>query len=63
MTNREKVVEEAKRRIRGESWFKGVCVNHIPNEQDCEDNFEHCVNQVILETEMWDNPDFLKEKK
>lgn len=56
--NQTKVFKEAKKRLSKYNWFKGVCLDNFPEENDCANNFIDCVNSVILETEMYDNPNF-----
>ena len=52
------VANSAKKRLQDKPWFKGVCIDDFPSDQEIDDDFEGCVSQVELQTAMWDAPDF-----
>lgn len=59
----QKVIDAVKVRLEKYSWFKGVCLDRLPNDIDIEFDFEDAVDMVAMDTEYWDNPNLLKEKK
>ena len=52
------VFAEAKRRLEKRSWFRGVCLDNFPDEEECILNFEESVGEVAHETSFWDDPDY-----
>jgi hypothetical protein len=52
--NQIKVLAAAKQKINQEAWFRGICVDHVPTEQECIDDFAGAVNSVVCETMYWD---------
>jgi hypothetical protein len=56
--SQNKVFEEAKKRLKKKKWFRGICVDNLPSDKDCRDDFEGAVSELIFETAMWDNPNF-----
>ena len=50
-----RLIEEVRRRLKRESWFRGVCLDHLPSDDEIACDFEGCVEGLIVETEMWDN--------
>lgn len=57
--SQQKVFDSARQKLKDKKWFRGICLDNFPDEQDCKDNFDDCVAQVCFETEMWDDPNFL----
>jgi hypothetical protein len=55
----QKVFDEAKRQLQHEPWFKGICMDNFPTDEAIADNFADAVSDVVLETFMWDDPDFV----
>lgn len=53
-----KVFNEAKARLSRKAWYKGVCADHFPDDQQCANEFERAVSNVIWETAQWDDPNF-----
>lgn len=49
-----KVFEAAKARLEKESWFRGVCCDRFPSDQEIDKDFNEAVTHVIMETEWWD---------
>lgn len=47
-------IAEARKKLKGYSWFTGVCIDSLPHEEYCERNFEEVVEQMIFETWFWD---------
>lgn len=50
-----RVFNEAKRRLKNETWYRGVCCDNFPTHQECVDDFEQAVRSVIGETALWDD--------
>jgi hypothetical protein len=58
-TKRDQVIAAVRDRLHRFDWFKGVCRDQIPSEDEItEANFAEVVDQVALDTESWDNPNF-----
>ena len=52
-----KVLNEAKRRLKHKKWYRGICVDNVPKDGDIKLNgFEWAVHEIIYETEFWDAP-------
>ena len=57
----QKVVESAKSQLSGEPWFRGVCIDSLPRDREIErDGIEEHASQLVIETAMWDDPEFLR---
>lgn len=54
----QQVFDTVKKRIEYEYWFKGVCVDNFPADEEIDKDFSSAVNNVQMETELWDNPAF-----
>lgn len=54
--NQQKVFEAASEQLEKYSWYNGTCMNDFPTEEDCKQNFNDCVAQVVMETMYWDAP-------
>lgn len=54
--NQIKVLEAAKQKIGTEVWFRGICMDNFPSEQDCIKDFDGEVGGVVCETMYWDAP-------
>jgi len=56
----QQVFNEAKRRLRNEPWFCGICGDDFPVDADILADFEGSVTGVMFATAMWDDPNFLE---
>ena len=54
----QRVFDEAKSQLEDEPWFKGICMDNFPEDVEISENFDDAVTGVVLETSMWDDPDF-----
>ena len=51
----KEVFKAAKNSLQGKSWYKGICMDNFPTDKEIErDGIESAVQQVCMETEMWD---------
>lgn len=57
--SQNKVFNEALKRLESEKWFRGVCCDNFPDDNECKEDFENAVKSVMFETAMWDDPDFI----
>ncbi len=57
--NQKRVFEEAKRRLQSEPWYKGVCIDNLPDEDYCIENFEDAVSMLEFDTALWDDPSMI----
>ena len=48
------VYNEAKRRLKEEPWFHGVCMDEFPLDSACRDHFEDAIESVVAATMFWD---------
>lgn len=53
----QKVIDTVIQRLKHEPWFRGVCLDALPSDQEIEKDFEEAVEQLILDTAYWDDPD------
>jgi hypothetical protein len=56
----EAVIEAAKVYLREKHWFRGVCIEDMPSDEAIDENFKGCVDFVIFQTAMYDDPEFFK---
>lgn len=57
----EQVKERARLLLQDEPWFRGVCLDNFPTDEDIRrDGVDEHAQQVALETAMWDDPTFLR---
>lgn len=53
----QEVVKRAKEILKDEPWFKGICLDHLPDDWDIErDGVEAVAQQLVLDTSYWDGP-------
>ena len=52
----QKVLLEVEKRLQGKPWFKGICTDKIPSDEDIKKDFLRAVQLVQMETEYWDKP-------
>lgn len=55
----QKVVQEAQRRIARNPWYNGLCIDELPTDKDCKENFADAVETLVGGTEIWDAPQVL----
>lgn len=56
----EKAINKARENLQGNVWYKGICLDGLPTDQEIMDDFEGSVMMIELETAQWDDPDFLR---
>lgn len=60
-TLQQQVINRAKAQLEHEPWFRGVCVDSLPRDFEIErDGVEEHASQLVIETAMWDDPNFLR---
>jgi hypothetical protein len=59
----QKVSDAAKEQLKEYKWFRGVCVNDFPSDQQISEDFEGAVTEVAMTTAMWDSNDFFDLNK
>jgi len=51
----KEVFRKAKEALQNQSWFKGICMDNFPTDQEIDkEGIEDSVSSVCMETEMWD---------
>lgn len=50
------VVKSAANRMKHKSWFRGVCLDKLPEDEAIKKNYKEAVNTLIYDTEYWDAP-------
>lgn len=56
-TLQKKVVETAKEKLRNEPWFRGVCLDSLPNDHGIQrDGVDEVAGQLVCDTLLWDGP-------
>ena len=50
----KEVFEKAKELLQNRSWFRGICTDNFPSNNECVKNPILSVNSVMAETRMWD---------
>ncbi len=50
----EAVINRARRMLKKEPWYRGVCVNRVPSEQECKRNPRRAMLDIYLETHYYD---------
>jgi hypothetical protein len=58
--NQQLVFNEALRKLKNKKWFKGVCCDDFPSEEDCAKHFGEAVGTLMFKTAMWDDPNFFR---
>lgn len=56
--NQQLVIDEARKRLSDNPWFIGVCLNNLPSEDDCANDFEGAVTALEMDTAFHDADDF-----
>lgn len=56
--NQKLVFDAVEERLKPKAWFRGVCLNNFPSEDECVDDFQGSVSLVEFETAMYDDPNF-----
>lgn len=57
----QQVFDLAKSRLKDKPWFRGICGDSIPSDEEIQRNGVECsVVTVEFETAMWDDPNFHK---
>lgn len=54
----QKVFDAVKEWGSTKPWFRGVCMDNFPEDDEIESNFDDAVTGVCFETAMWDDPNF-----
>lgn len=54
----QRVFDAADGKFSSKPWYKGVCLDNFPSDEEIQEDFEGAVTSVYFETAMWDNPDF-----
>lgn len=52
----KRVKDAAEAQLQDKAWFKGICLDNFPTDDEAKENFEDAVAQVVVETKYWDNP-------
>lgn len=56
---RDQVFVEATAELSQYSWFRGICCDNAPTEEDIKnDGVKYWVDSLVFETAMWDDPQF-----
>lgn len=50
------VIQEARKRLEGKPWFKGICTDDLPMDREIEEDREGCIHRVMDQTTYWDAP-------
>jgi len=50
----EEAVEAAALRLKNKKWFRGVCLDNLPDDEEIERDFNAAVDKIIMETQMWE---------
>lgn len=51
----EKVLAAAKAQIQHKPWYRGICMDHFPQDREiAERGVDACADTVVCETAMWD---------
>jgi hypothetical protein len=50
------LIDNVRSKLEGKDWFQGVCLDHLPSDREIDDDFDGCVESIIVDTEFWDNP-------
>lgn len=59
LTKRQiRVFSHAKRWLKKKSWYRGVCMDNFPTDEEIKNDFRTSVFRVIVETQSWDNPNY-----
>lgn len=56
--HQQQVVDEAKKRLSTNSWYSGVCLDQLPSEEECANDFEGAVTMLEMDTAYHDADDF-----
>ncbi len=55
LSERQKtMVQSARQELQTHPWFKGVCFDDLPTDDEIEKDFSSCVERVVMTTEWWD---------
>jgi len=50
----KEVVEEARKRMTGKPWFKGVCLDILPSDSEILHHHQRSVDDIVDNTIYWD---------
>jgi hypothetical protein len=50
----KEVIEAARKELRKHIWYRGVSLDKVPSEEECQADVKACADQLVIETEYWD---------
>jgi len=51
----QEVVHAAKVRLQDKPWFRGVCIDALPHDDEIIKDFDGCVQSLVLDTMYWED--------
>ena len=55
----EGLLREAREKLKGEPWFRGVCIDEFPTDEAIRRDREAALSDVIMTTQWHDAPDMV----
>ena len=54
LPTQQAVFQAARKLLKREPWYQGVCLDNFPTEEECHADFDRSVERVFEETRYWD---------